>query len=78
MRSADCLHALCESEAQAIRAYIKNIPVAVIPNGVRMPTLGSDDLNPPIWQDLVPKGEKVLLFLGRFHQKKGLEPLMTA
>ena len=37
LRDASCLRALCESEAQAIRAYGLRNPVCVIPNGVDLP-----------------------------------------
>ena len=32
----------------------------------------------PIWSKAIPANDKVLLFLGRFHTKKGIEPLITA
>ncbi|MFH0880614.1 MAG: glycosyltransferase, partial [Lentisphaerota bacterium] len=73
LRSAACLHALCDEEAQAVRAYGLVNPVCVIPNGVDIPapiTPGkSDGLN-----DLAP-GKNILLYLGRLHPKKGL-PLL--
>lgn len=78
LKSAICLHALCEAEARCIQKRLPHQPVAVIPNGVNPPegVLHSRALTP--WNQDIPEGEKVLLFLGRFHQKKGLEPLMTA
>ena len=78
MQSAFCLHALCDSEAQSIRAYVKNQPIATIPNGVKLPKTECSDLPPPVWSHFIPEGDKVLVFLGRFHQKKGIEPLITA
>lgn len=38
---AACLHALCDSERDAIRAYGLKNPVCVIPNGVDLPTAAS-------------------------------------
>ncbi len=69
LRRASCLHALCESELESIRAYGLKNPVAVIPNGVSLPDLGKP----------VEKGErKRLLFFGRLHPKKGIEQLIRA
>lgn len=39
LRSAACLHALCESEAQCIRAYGLKNPIAIIPNGIDLPNV---------------------------------------
>ena len=81
LRSARCLHALCPAEAAAIRALLPQAPVAVIPNGVALPAApppGSAPLPPPPWASAIPPGEPVLLFLGRFHRKKGLDPLLAA
>jgi poly(glycerol-phosphate) alpha-glucosyltransferase len=86
LQSARCLHALCPAEAAAIRALLPAAPIAVIPNGVALPLgepahgdLGSSHREPePPWADAIPAGEPVLLFLGRFHSKKGLEPLLAA
>jgi glycosyltransferase involved in cell wall biosynthesis len=80
--SARCLHALCPAEAAAIRALLPRAPIAVIPNGVELPASSSQPraptLPPPAWAGMVPDGEPVLLFLGRFHSKKGLDPLLAA
>ncbi len=76
LRGAACLHALCEAEAQSIRAYGLKNPIAIIPNGVDLPTL-DPSLSPP-WQKAVPEEKKVLLFLGRLHPKKGIPNLLSA
>lgn len=81
LRSARCLHALCPAEVAAIRALLPRAPIAVIPNGVALPasaSVGCPPLPPPPWADSIPPGEPVLLFLGRFHSKKGLDPLLAA
>jgi len=67
LEKATCIHALCRSEAESIRAYGLKNPIALIPNGVELPDLGK------------PKGgkqKKRLLFLGRIHPKKGLSELL--
>lgn len=66
---ASCLHALCAAEADAIRRYGLSNPVCVIPCGIDLPLLS---LTP------AQRHEKVLLFLGRLHPKKGLMNLLTA
>lgn len=80
LRSARCLHALCPAEAVAIRSLLPAAPIALIPNGVALP--GAEPVHvplpPPPWADAIPSGEPVLLFFGRFHHKKGLEPLLRA
>lgn len=74
---AGCLQALCQPEAEALQALGLPVPVALIPNGVDLPDLGAP-LPPPPWHGHLPPGARVLLFLGRFHAKKGLEPLLQA
>lgn len=69
LQRAACLHALCSAEADAIRRYGLANPVCVIPCGVDLPHL---DLKFRIHQ------EKILLFLGRLHPKKGLTNLLAA
>ena len=76
LSTAACLRALCESEAQAIRALGLKNPVCVIPNGIDLPE-ESEVLQPPPWR-AVARGRKVLLYLGRIHPKKNLPPLLDA
>jgi len=73
LRDANCLHALCQSEAESIRAFGLKNPVAMIPNGVTLPAEGFDSGKRP-WDD----SRKALLFLGRIHPKKGLPELLNA
>jgi poly(glycerol-phosphate) alpha-glucosyltransferase len=79
LRSADCLHALCEAEARNIRSYGLRNPVAVIPNGVdladfsSLPPYGAIERDNPRL-----KGKKRMLFLSRIHPKKGLPHLLRA
>ena len=77
LRDAACLHAVCEAERDAFRAYGLRNPVCIIPNGVDLPPPG---FQPPLpaGVEQVPAGSKVLLYLGRLHGKKGLLNLLRA
>ncbi|MDF1713725.1 MAG: glycosyltransferase, partial [Akkermansiaceae bacterium] len=70
LASADCLHALCRSEADSIRALGFQNPIAVIPNGVDLPES----------REAKPQNDhrRTLLFLGRLHPKKGLPNALRA
>lgn len=81
LRQANCLHALCQSEAEAIRAYGLRNPICVIPNGVDLPETRSQkpettDQASGLWP--LAADRKVLLYLGRIHPKKGLDHLIKA
>ena len=80
LREAACIHALCKSEAESIRAYGLKNPIAIIPNGIDIPELGkqkAESSHLP-WAAYVESGRKVLLYLGRIHPKKGLVNLLKA
>jgi glycosyltransferase involved in cell wall biosynthesis len=77
LTGAACLHALCDAERDAIRACGIEVPIAVIPNGVDLSEAEGPFLEPN-WNERIPKGAKVLLYLGRIHPKKGLDPLLEA
>jgi poly(glycerol-phosphate) alpha-glucosyltransferase len=80
LRRATCLHALCESEAQSMRAYGLKNPIAIIPNGIDLPSLVESSelrVEGSIF-DRFDQGRKVLLHLGRIHPKKGLVNLLRA
>ncbi|HEY5653318.1 MAG TPA: glycosyltransferase [Pontiella sp.] len=66
---SSCIHALCRSEAESIRAYGLQNPIAIIPNGVELPELLLKERR---------EGKRKLLFLGRIHPKKGLNQLIKA
>ena len=76
LRSADCIHALCESEYADIRDYGLVNPVAIIPNGIDPPK--EEPKHQPPWIGRVDADRKIMLFLGRIHPKKGLENLIRA
>lgn len=72
LHRATCIHALCRSEAAAVRAYGLTNPIAVIPNGVDLPKkVRQANKNEQ-------SGVKQLLFLGRIHPKKGIKELIIA
>ena len=75
LREVSCLHALCTAELDAIRRYGLSNPVCVIPNGVDLPHGPVAD--PPPWNEATIE-EKVLLYLGRIHPKKGLPLLLQS
>ncbi len=75
LAGASVIHALNESEAEAIRSFGLTNPIAVIPNGVDLPRSGATPAT-PAWVGSDDRRE--LLFLGRIHPKKGLRELITA
>lgn len=76
LHGAACLHALCEAEAQDIRAFGLTNPICIIPNGTEV----AAGLEPPPapWRAELARDAKVLLYLGRLHPKKGLLNLLRA
>lgn len=69
-QNSRCIHATSEQEFRDIRSFGLTVPVAIIPNGVDIPSV-------PVWET---KGrrEPVVLFLGRIHPIKGLDTLLGA
>lgn len=77
LRRAACIHALCEPEADAIRALGLPNEVSVAPNGVDVPEPVAQGPRPD-WAAALAPGERALVFLGRIHPKKNLPALMRA
>ncbi|PRY44173.1 poly(glycerol-phosphate) alpha-glucosyltransferase [Spirosoma oryzae] len=75
LKNASCIYALCDEEYKAIRDFGLKNPVAIIPNGVELPSISH--INDNKWNLPSRKG-KTLLFLSRIHPKKGLEVLLNA
>jgi glycosyltransferase involved in cell wall biosynthesis len=65
--AAVCFHATSEQEYQEIRAFGLRQPVAIIPNGIDIPTPREKSAN-----------QRTVLSLGRIHPKKGLDILLRA
>jgi poly(glycerol-phosphate) alpha-glucosyltransferase len=76
LAKATCLRALCVSEAVSMRRYSLKNPICKIPNGIDLPSLPVSC--PAPWRDEIEAGKKILLFLGRIHEKKGLKNLVIA
>jgi poly(glycerol-phosphate) alpha-glucosyltransferase len=70
---AACLHALNDSEAAASRAWGFSGPIAVIPNGIAIPSASSA----PRSRAGAGQG-RTLLFLGRIAAKKGIRELLQS
>lgn len=70
LRNLSCLNALNEKEYEDIRTYGLKNPVAIIPNGIYLP---SSEIKKEI-----KDGKRHLLFLGRVHRKKGVDLLIQA
>ncbi len=68
LNRAFCFHATAMSECADIRRLGFTQPVAVIPNGIDLPPLGSK----------AKDGVRRLMFLGRIHPVKGLDLLLRA
>jgi poly(glycerol-phosphate) alpha-glucosyltransferase len=75
LRDAACLHALCQSEADSMRAYGLRNPICIIPNGMDLPEPGDE---PASYAGEIPPEAKVLFYLGRLHPKKNLPALLQA
>jgi poly(glycerol-phosphate) alpha-glucosyltransferase len=79
LRTAYCVHALCQREADNLRHYGLRNPIAVIPNGVDMSAF-QDPPGRVVLKARFPalRGRRWVLFLSRIHPKKGLPHLLRA
>ncbi len=77
LNKVTCFHALCESEANAIRNFGIKKPIAIIPNGIDL--MDEYKLNNLITNKRSRNNKKKkLLYLGRLHHKKGIYELIQA
>ena len=76
LRRASCLRALTRAEVDDYRRIGLTNPVAIVPGGVSVPanvcSAGFLEAHPQL------RGKRIVLFLGRLHQKKGLTLLVDA
>lgn len=77
IKNANCLNALALSEYEAMRDFGCKNPIAIIPNGVNLPSEEwPSDAKIPTWR--CNDDRKVMLFLSRLHPKKGIENMIKA
>jgi glycosyltransferase involved in cell wall biosynthesis len=79
LNSAAAIQCLTRDEADQVRQYGVNAPTRVIPNGISIKHWDP----PPAKAELLQKypqleNKQIILFLGRIHQKKGLDQLIAA
>lgn len=74
LEKATAFHATAQSEADSIRRLGFNQPIAVIPNGVHLPQITTDQLK----NGASNTEKKTVLFLSRINPKKGLPMLLDA
>ena len=77
IKSASLIHATSIFEAESIKKISLNVPIAIIPNGVKKATKNNlkSTLNLSKYGINIPK-DKILLFIGRIHPVKGLINLL--
>jgi len=75
LQSAALLHATSAQEAASIRAIGLHNPIAVIPNGVGIPTMTEPALAP---SRHAGQASRRCVYLSRIHKKKGLPLLLRA
>ena len=76
LRTATCLHALCEAELESIRGLDRRLQAFVVPNGVDLPDL--DEVHAGRRAFAAGGNPKTLLYLGRIHPKKGIDLAIEA
>jgi glycosyltransferase involved in cell wall biosynthesis len=74
--AAQCLHALTLGEAKAFRAFGLRNPICLVPNCVDLPS--PSPTRAPSWRGALPNEQRILLYVGRIHPKKGLARLLRA
>lgn len=75
VRGATTLHALNASEAEAFKKLGLENRIEIIPNGIDS-SYFEKPTSPESWENALPTGAKILLFLGRLHPKKGIFELI--
>ena len=75
LREAACIRALNTSEAKSLRDFGLSNPIAIIPNGMDLPSRSTIQEAVTSRSPALPR---TLLYLGRIHPKKGLMNLLRA
>ena len=81
LKRASCLRALCESEAEAFRKLGLKNPICIVPNGIDIPHLTTNDVELDSEKKRIrhtTQDRRILLYLGRLHKKKGIINLLHA
>jgi poly(glycerol-phosphate) alpha-glucosyltransferase len=73
LKGAACLHALCEAEAESIRAFGLRNPICIVPNSIHQSAAADPSRN-----RAAGAPSRTLLYIGRLHPKKGLVNLLKA
>ncbi len=79
LRNADCIHVNSQPEAEGVRKLGIKCPIAVIPNGVNLEMFDLEQSTEPFFeQHPTLRGKRLMLFMARVHEKKGLGHLIPA
>jgi glycosyltransferase involved in cell wall biosynthesis len=79
LRNADCIHVNSQAEAEGIRKLGIKCPIAVIPNGVNLDEFNLQQDTEPLFERYPAlRGKRLMLFMARVHEKKGLGHLIPA
>ena len=80
MHNSSFIQVLSSGELEAIKKINSEWKCHLISNGVIGPSKKDFSLNayPKSWENKIPRNSNVLLFLGRFHKKKGINELIKA
>lgn len=79
LRNADCIHVNSLPEAEGVRKLGIKCPIAVIPNGVNLQEFDLRQPTEPFFESYPAlRGRRLMLFMARVHEKKGLGHLIPA
>tara|TARA_S200000501_G_scaffold325079_1_gene322717 strand:- start:398 stop:1474 length:1077 start_codon:yes stop_codon:yes gene_type:complete len=80
LHNSSFIQVLSSGELEAIKKINSDWKYHLISNGIVMPSKKNLKLNeyPKSWEKKIPRNSNVLLFLGRFHKKKGINELIKA